>query len=52
MEEDDLTALEPNGSWPLVKCSQGWEYNTSVVWSSIVIDVRSPENITRSYQII
>ncbi|XP_037710905.1 carcinine transporter [Drosophila subpulchrella] len=38
MEEDDLTTLETNSSWPLVKCSQGWEYNTSVVWSSIVID--------------
>ncbi|XP_030383145.1 carcinine transporter [Scaptodrosophila lebanonensis] len=38
---DDVTnmsALEPNKSWPVVKCSQGWEYNTSDVWSSIVID--------------
>nr|ADI44150.1 MIP22018p [Drosophila melanogaster] len=30
--------MEPNASWPLIKCPQGWEYNTSVVWSSIVID--------------
>ncbi|XP_032581841.1 carcinine transporter [Drosophila sechellia] len=37
-EEDDLTTMEPNASWPLIKCPQGWEYNTSVVWSSIVID--------------
>lgn len=35
----NYTFLEPNSSWPLVKCSQGWEYNTSIVWSSIVIDV-------------
>ncbi|KAH8263124.1 hypothetical protein KR044_004829 [Drosophila immigrans] len=34
----NLTDLQLNGSWPLVKCSQGWEYNTSRVWSSIVID--------------
>ncbi|EDW75714.1 uncharacterized protein Dwil_GK15053 [Drosophila willistoni] len=33
-----LTTLEPNTSWPLIKCNQGWEYNTSTVWSSIVID--------------
>ncbi|KAH8400447.1 hypothetical protein KR222_000008 [Zaprionus bogoriensis] len=32
------TLLELNSSWPLVKCTQGWEYNTSRVWSSIVID--------------
>ncbi|XP_033163443.1 carcinine transporter [Drosophila mauritiana] len=37
-EEDDLTTMEPNASWPLIKCPQGWEYNTSDVWSSIVID--------------
>ncbi|KAL7740582.1 hypothetical protein ACLKA6_009468 [Drosophila palustris] len=30
--------LELNSSWPLVKCSHGWEYNTTRVWSSIVID--------------
>ncbi|XP_060667068.1 carcinine transporter [Drosophila nasuta] len=35
----NLTNLQlNNGSWPLVKCSQGWEYNTSRIWSSIVID--------------
>lgn len=37
-DESALT-LEPNNSWPLVKCSHGWEYNTTSVWSSIVIDV-------------
>ncbi|KAH8334299.1 hypothetical protein KR059_008601 [Drosophila kikkawai] len=36
--EDILTSMEANVSWPLVKCSQGWEYNTTSVWSSIVID--------------
>jgi len=36
--------MEPNASWPLIKCPQGWEYNTSVVWSSIVIDVRNPDH--------
>ncbi|XP_032592486.1 carcinine transporter isoform X2 [Drosophila grimshawi] len=35
---NDVTTLEPNSSWPLIKCSQGWEYNTTSVWSSIVID--------------
>ncbi|BFF95706.1 carcinine transporter [Drosophila madeirensis] len=37
-DEADLTTLEPNSSWPVVKCTQGWEYNTTNVWSSIVID--------------
>lgn len=30
---------KPNETWPYQKCDYGWEYNTSVVWSSIVIDV-------------
>ncbi|XP_012162545.1 carcinine transporter isoform X2 [Ceratitis capitata] len=29
---------KPNETWPYQKCDYGWEYNTSVVWSSIVID--------------
>ncbi|ALC40317.1 CG9317 [Drosophila busckii] len=34
----DVITLQPNDSWPIMGCSQGWEYNTSSVWSSIVID--------------
>lgn len=30
----------PNASWPIVPCDHGWEYETSEVKSSIVIDVR------------
>lgn len=30
-----------NSSWPVVPCDHGWEYETSEVKSSIVIDVRS-----------
>lgn len=29
-----------NSSWPVVPCDHGWEYETSEVKSSIVIDVR------------
>lgn len=29
----------PNETWGYTKCDFGWEYNTSIVWSSIVIDV-------------
>jgi hypothetical protein len=28
-----------NATWPVEKCSQGWEYNQTDVKSSIVIDV-------------
>lgn len=31
--------IQPNVSWPQEKCLQGWEYNTSKIVSSIVIDV-------------
>ncbi|XP_050433581.1 carcinine transporter [Adelges cooleyi] len=34
---DDLQMLV-NQSWPIEKCLDGWEYDTSVVQSSIVID--------------
>lgn len=30
---------EPDGSWPLEPCLDGWEYNTTEIISSIVIDV-------------
>jgi hypothetical protein len=29
----------PNTSWPVEKCTHGWEYNKTEVKSSIVIDV-------------
>ncbi|XP_053661751.1 carcinine transporter [Anopheles marshallii] len=36
---DDLEGpLAPNSSWPTEPCLDGWEYNTTVVQSSIVID--------------
>jgi len=31
----------PNASWSVVPCDHGWEYETSEMTSSIVIDVRS-----------
>lgn len=31
--------LAPNTSWPVEICREGWEYNTSEVFSSIVTDV-------------
>lgn len=31
--------LQPNISWPQEECVQGWEYNTTEIISSIVIDV-------------
>ncbi|KAL1399381.1 hypothetical protein pipiens_001183 [Culex pipiens pipiens] len=34
----DLPPSPPNSSWPVEPCYDGWEYNTSVVSSSIVID--------------
>ncbi|XP_012278718.1 carcinine transporter [Orussus abietinus] len=33
-----LDAPKPNSSWPVVPCDRGWEYDTSEVVSSIVID--------------
>ncbi|XP_052864161.1 carcinine transporter [Anopheles cruzii] len=34
----DTDTLVPNASWPTEPCLDGWEYNTTVVQSSIVID--------------
>jgi hypothetical protein len=31
--------ITPNNSWPTEPCWAGWEYNTTEVTSSIVIDV-------------
>lgn len=33
------SVLAPNTSWPVEKCQEGWEYNTSEIFSSIVTDV-------------
>uniref|UniRef100_A0A1A9WLX5 Major facilitator superfamily (MFS) profile domain-containing protein n=1 Tax=Glossina brevipalpis TaxID=37001 RepID=A0A1A9WLX5_9MUSC len=38
LEDTDINYIEPNHSWPLEACKNGWEYNTSEIWSSIVID--------------
>ncbi|KAJ6648260.1 Carcinine transporter [Pseudolycoriella hygida] len=32
------SALAPNTSWPVEKCPEGWDYNTSEIFSSIVTD--------------
>lgn len=32
--------LSPNLSWPVERCKDGWEYNKTTVYSSIVMDVR------------
>ncbi|CAG2054257.1 unnamed protein product, partial [Timema podura] len=34
----DAEELTPNSSWPTEPCYQGWEYNTTLISSSIVID--------------
>lgn len=34
---ESITA--PNASWPVEMCKDGWEYNTSEIFSSIVKDV-------------
>ncbi|XP_023298252.2 carcinine transporter [Lucilia cuprina] len=38
LENANIHDIEPNATWPVEKCNQGWEYNTTTVWSSIVID--------------
>uniref|UniRef100_A0A1B6C0H0 Major facilitator superfamily (MFS) profile domain-containing protein n=1 Tax=Clastoptera arizonana TaxID=38151 RepID=A0A1B6C0H0_9HEMI len=37
LEQNDLTELFPNTSWPTEMCMDGWEYDTETVSSSIVI---------------
>lgn len=37
--EMNITNLQPNTSWPMENCKNGWKYNTTIVTSSIVIDV-------------
>lgn len=41
LQESDIDSLVPNDTWPLQNCDKGWEYNTTDVHSSIVIDVRT-----------
>ncbi|XP_046676522.1 carcinine transporter [Homalodisca vitripennis] len=36
--EYDIDDLSPNTSWPVTTCLYGWEFDTSIVSSSIVID--------------
>lgn len=31
--------MQPNSSWPTEYCVDGWTYNKTTVYSSIVIDV-------------
>lgn len=37
----DLSDVQPNSSWPTEYCFDGWNYNRTLVTSSIVIDVNS-----------
>lgn len=39
LDVNDINNFEPNTSWPVELCKDGWEYNKSEVSSSIVIDV-------------
>ncbi|KAL5279090.1 hypothetical protein ACFFRR_003610 [Megaselia abdita] len=36
--KDDVIEITANTSWPIESCLDGWEYNTTTVTSSIVID--------------
>lgn len=38
LEEQPWEEISPNSTWPLESCSDGWEYNTTEISSSIVID--------------
>ncbi|XP_061401514.1 carcinine transporter [Musca vetustissima] len=38
LENATINDLKPDLTWPIEKCPEGWEYNTTEVWSSIVID--------------
>ncbi|XP_054289222.1 carcinine transporter-like [Macrosteles quadrilineatus] len=38
LSDFDIDSLSANVSWPVVSCDQGWEFDTSVISSSIVID--------------
>ncbi|XP_055550102.1 carcinine transporter [Wyeomyia smithii] len=38
LSNTDAESVFPNSSWPVEQCRDGWEYNTTEVKSSIVID--------------
>lgn len=39
VSDPDSINLQPNTSWPMEYCVNGWIYNKTIVTSSIVIDV-------------
>jgi hypothetical protein len=43
LQMNELTEITPNKSWPVEPCWEGWEYDTTQVTSSIVIDVSTQE---------
>jgi hypothetical protein len=43
LEMNQLVEITPNDSWPVEPCQEGWEYDTTQVTSSIVIDVSTQE---------
>jgi hypothetical protein len=43
LQVNELTEISPNMSWPVEPCSEGWEYDTTQVTSSIVSDVSTQE---------
>nr|CAD7440992.1 unnamed protein product [Timema bartmani] len=47
----DAEELTPNSSWPTEPCYQGWEYNTTLISSSIVIDVSFREKVSKLIQV-
>ncbi|XP_037960261.1 carcinine transporter [Teleopsis dalmanni] len=38
LENSDINDISANITWAHEKCTDGWVYNTTTVWSSIVID--------------
>ncbi|XP_026469620.1 carcinine transporter [Ctenocephalides felis] len=34
----EFSDINPNSSWPVINCDKGWEYDTTQVESSVVID--------------
>lgn len=38
LADNDPSTIAPNSSWPVELCRDGWDYNSSIVMSSIVID--------------
>ncbi|XP_055386650.1 carcinine transporter [Condylostylus longicornis] len=38
IRNNDMSTFSPNSSWPTEYCRDGWEFDTTTVYSSIVID--------------